>query len=127
MRNQAGEPMRRVFQKPFYVLPIDTQPPAPKNWALYIPHNSTKEGFELHFDEPLSISALQNGISILDNQGNRVVGKVSINHLQHSWHFVPANPWRKEIYQVKISNAVSDLAGNTIPEAQTIELTFTPE
>ncbi|GAB1255891.1 hypothetical protein NBRC116494_03930 [Aurantivibrio plasticivorans] len=127
VRNQHGEPMRSDYQKPFYVLPIDLTSPEINNWAIDTPKRDTREGFEIHFDEPLTLKDLQTAIAIYDSEGNKIAGKSLISHLQLSWHFIPSRAWKKERYQVRLSHALSDLAGNTISNAQDIRLHFTPE
>ncbi|WP_460238608.1 Ig-like domain-containing domain [Aurantivibrio plasticivorans] len=127
LRNQLGEPIRRDYQKPFYVLPIDLKPPVIKSWAIDTPKKDTKEGFEIHFDEPLNLNDLQTAIKIYDSKGNPVAGKPLINHLQLSWHFIPNRAWKDERYQVRLSHALGDLAGNTISNTQDVRWYFTPE
>jgi len=120
--SKRGTPLGQQVTKDFRAAPKDTRQPNPETWLILIPTATTREPFRCELLEPYDWALLNSQISILDESGKIVPGKIGIGHNEMSWLYYPTKAWQPGNYRLKIGTVIEDLAGNSVsrPFAQNI-------
>lgn len=109
-----GNPLKEAFRKTFEVGPPDEQQPDPAQWKLQPPVAGTTEPLRVSFPEPLDHALLHRMVWVVDGQGRRVPGTVTVSDEETRWSLTPEKPWTAGKYRLVIDATIEDLAGNTI-------------
>ena len=110
-------PLKGAFRKQFAAGPADRSPIDPKAWQLDIPKAGTQEALFVRLLESLDAALLQRFIDVVDEKGQLVTGKVTIEEDERVWIFRPDQPWVAGKHSLEILKALEDLAGNKIGRA----------
>jgi hypothetical protein len=113
----AGAPLLREFKKSFDVLPPDETPIDPAAWKVEPPPADSNDLLVVRFPEPLDHSLLERIVWVVDPDGQRVDGEVTVADGETVWQFKPTKRWRAGAYQLVADTALEDLAGNAIGRA----------
>lgn len=109
-----GRPLREPFRKDFRVNPPDDAPPDPSKWIVDAPRGETTGPLALRFPEPLDHAMLGRVLSVEDERGGRIEGRVEVDPDATRWRFTPARPWPRGEFRVVVDADLEDLAGNSI-------------
>lgn len=83
----------------------------PQLWRLDAPRGGTRDSLSVDLRMPIS-SASQGLIAVVDGQGRRVAGRVSLDDGDATWRFQPARPWAEGQHRLVIHPGLEDPAGN---------------
>ena len=109
-----GLRLKKEFAKKIFVGLRDSISPDPGQWDLNIPEKGTIKPLEINLKEPLDYFLLKETISITNENGNPVKGKVAILNKEIMIRFTPSSPWISGNYTLVIETRLEDLAGNNI-------------
>lgn len=109
-----GNPLKESFRKTFRVTAPDDNPPDPKTWKLQAPAAGTRAPFTVRFPKPLDHGLLQRMLWVVDADGKKVAGGVTVAEEETVWRFTPAKAWQVGAYRLVADTRLEDLAGNSI-------------
>lgn len=115
--DSEGIPMVKPFVKTFSVGPEDFTQPDPTNWRLIPPRAKTLEPFTFEFPEPLDHATFARGVTLENGKGEVVRGDITFSADERRAHFTPLKQWKVGLFDLRISNVIEDLAGNSIERA----------
>jgi len=113
-KDAAGNPLKQTFRKRFSVGPPDDMQPRPEKWSIRHPRSGSRLPLVVEFPEPMDHAMLQRVISILDPNGTRVRGSISVDSEETRWIFTPEKAWEAGTHYLSIDSTLEDLAGNSI-------------
>jgi len=111
-KDARGVPLAAEFRKQFHVVPADRTPPDQKNWRITTPKAGTRQPVALNFGKPMDFALITRLVEVPG-----LKGKVTIDHEESEWRFVPDQPWRPGAFSVTVDTSVEDLAGNHVGRA----------
>ena len=76
----------------------------------------------IDFPEPLDHGLLHRMIEVVDAAGRNVRGVNEVANEERSWLFIPAAPWTRGVYSLRVDTALEDLAGNKIDRLFDVDL-----
>jgi hypothetical protein len=120
-----GNPLESELRRAFRAGPADAAQPDPWKWKLLVPQAGTARALEARFPEPLDRALVERLLTVLDAQGRRVPGRVSISEAETIWRFAPEAPWRMETYRLSVGTELEDVAGNSIAAPFEVDMTET--
>jgi hypothetical protein len=82
-------------------------------WKLTAPKAQAREPLQLTLPKSVDHRSLQRFLTVTDDKGQRVDGKIAIGKDEKSWHFTPTQPWQPRGYRLDIDGQLEDVAGNT--------------
>ena len=88
-----------------------SRPLRPEQWQLSPPRRGTRDELSVDLRTPIS-SAGERLIAVLDGQGRRVDGTVTLGDADATWRFKPARPWAAGPHQLVTHPGLEDPAGN---------------
>lgn len=109
----SGAPLVRGFEKRFRAVAPDRVSPRSEDWRLR-PPAAPGEPVVLDFPEPLDRALLERLVAVVDAAGERLAGEVEVAPGERRWSFRPARPWPPGRYELRVSTALEDLAGNSL-------------
>ena len=109
-----GRPLATSFSRRYDVGGDERTRVDPHHWRLEPPVAGTADPLVVRFDRPLDHALLQHCITIVDAEGNHVVGRACIPSGERSWHFAPAARWERARYRLVVEPILEDLAGNSL-------------
>jgi hypothetical protein len=81
-------------------------------WKLTAPKAQSREPLRLTLPKSVDHRSLQRFLSVTDDKGQSVDGKIVIGKDEKSWQFTPTQPWQPRGYRLDIDD-LEDVAGNT--------------
>jgi hypothetical protein len=66
------------------------------------------------FDEPLGRALVGQSLMVVDENGGRIDGMVTVPDSTREWRFTPAHPWRPGSHRLRVSTDLEDVAGNSL-------------
>jgi hypothetical protein len=118
-----GDPLQSGFGKSFRAGPADDTSPDPRNWSIKPPGADTTTALEVRFPEALDRALLDRLISVIDAEGRRVVGTITIQGGETIWMFTPHDPWRAGNYRLSVLSDLEDVAGNSVARPFEVDTT----
>lgn len=109
LKDGNGNPLAQEFRRDFAAGPSERRGIDPQQWKISPPHPGTMEPLAIDFDRPLDYALLGDCFEIPG-----VSGKTGVGAGETRWTFQPDRPWRPGEYQIVISMALEDQAGNRI-------------
>lgn len=109
MKDGNGNPLAEDFRHDFAAGPSERRAIEPKQWKLDPPAAGTLNPLTIDFDRPMDYALLGDCLQIPG-----VSGKPAAAAGETRWVFQPLQPWKPGIYQITVSTALEDLAGNRI-------------
>jgi len=113
-RDARGVGMVERYRKTFHGGAADRIAPDPKSWKITAPRAGGSDALVVTFPEALNYALLQRMLQVDEGHGKYVAGKVSAEHGETEWRFVPDVPWKSGYYQLVVDTAIEDLAGNRV-------------
>ena len=113
-RDAEGRPLGQDHIYRFETGAADRRMPRIDEWTVDAPDAGTRRSLNVNFGEPLDHALAARLISLLDAEGQRVEGTVSVDAGGHRWQLVPARDWRAGEYRLVADGALEDLAGNSL-------------
>jgi hypothetical protein len=113
-KDAEGVPLKQSFRKTFSVGPPDDRQPDPKKWKLTAPSAGTRAPLRVALGKPLDPAMLQRVVWVVDAEGKKVAGKVTVTDRETTWLFTPQRPWQVGAYHLVADTRLEDLCGNSI-------------
>ena len=114
--NASGKHESPRFEKAFSVTSPLRKLPDAKLWTVQSPEIKTLNPLVIKFDRPFDHQLAQGGIKVLDEDGNLIVGSVSIEDNEKTWRFQPENEWKGTSIQLVVDARLEDVAGNNFKD-----------
>ncbi len=112
--DSQGTPLVANTAKSFTVVGNDFVSPSPSKWKISVPELNSSDSLKIKLDESLDHAIVKRGIVVVDAQGKRVDGTVTLADHETVWDFRPAQPWKAGRFTLQIADIIEDLAGNSI-------------
>lgn len=113
MRDSRGLPLARGHEKSYRVSEPDRDQPSTEGWLLE-PPTGPREPVVLTFPEPLDRGLLGGLLEVLNEAGESLAGEVTVGSNETRWSFRPEQPWKAEVYRVRVATQLEDPAGNSL-------------
>jgi hypothetical protein len=104
------------FEQPFTVSPPLRVLPDTELWKFQRPELSTIDPLTITFDRPFDHQLTQTAITVRDEDGHIVPGKVSVENFEQTWHFTPDAAWSTPTIRIVVDARLEDVAGNNFRE-----------
>jgi len=111
LSNSRGAPLGQNHTKKFKVGPAIHERVDAAEWSLAIPKTNTAP-LVARFPRPLDHALLQHALTVHNDKGDPIKGKVTLGKNEASWEFLPESPWVSGNYHLKVGLTLEDLAGN---------------
>jgi hypothetical protein len=108
-----GNKMSQDVVKKFRTTPEDRVRIDVSQWKLDAVKAGTREPLTLTLPKPVDHRSLQRFLSLTDDKGQEVDGKIAIDSQEKAWHFTPKAAWQNRGYRLAIQGELEDVAGNT--------------
>jgi hypothetical protein len=109
-----GQPLKASYRKTFSVgKAVDKCVPM-EQWEIEPPHAGTRQSLEVVLPAPMDSALLRRMVWVLDGNGKKVAGEISLAREETVWRFTPSQPWQKGGYQLTADSRLEDLAGNSL-------------
>ena len=112
--NAQGVKLERGYEKQFRVGPALRSVPDPSKWQMTLPSANSFEELTIEFMRPFDHALLRRMFEVSDDEGNVVVGTITVDKMETRWRFRPTNPWQHGDYVVAVDATLEDLAGNNL-------------
>ena len=109
----TGRPLAAAFTKKFRTRAAERTVPQRKDWRVSAPRVATSEPVALTFSRSMDRALLERLVSVKDDLGETVGGRVEIRSDETVWMLHPHRPWRDRNYIVVVDSRLEDLAGNS--------------
>ena len=100
------------FSHQFLAGPADLRSPTPADWVITPPMAGTTDPVEITLDGSNDHLSLAYRIRVRTGDGERVPGRISLDHDEALWRFSPHDPWSDTDYKISVDPQLEDLAGN---------------
>jgi hypothetical protein len=108
-----GNKMKDDVVKKFRTTPEDRVRIDLSQWKLAVAKAGTRAPLTLTLPKPIDHRSLLRFLSVTDDKGQQIDGKIAIDREEKSWHFTPAQAWQNHSYRLEIKGDLEDVAGNT--------------
>ncbi len=112
--DDKGLPLVNTVEKIYRVTGADRKIVDPVNWTLTSPTIGTFQPLVVDFGEPLDHALINRMITVIDDQGLPVEGKIEAFQEESSISFIPIYHWKSGSYKLLINPKLEDLAGNNL-------------
>lgn len=85
----------------------------PAAWAIAAPRPGSRLPLTVTLHAPLNASAATL-LAVADSTGQRLPGRAELVDGETAWRFVPARPWRRGSYRLRVHPSIEDPAGNRL-------------
>lgn len=110
----TGRPLADSFHKVFTVGPADRKSPEYKKWRVLAPLRGTTSPVSLRLEKSLDAALLKRMMVVCDSRGKPIEGTIETAGGETEWRFIPTLPWRPGRFEIRVSAALEDLAGNNL-------------
>ena len=115
-RDTRGARLVRGAVHRFRAVRADHRGPDPSAWRVAAPGTGTSAPLEVALDGPLDHAMGARLIGVW-RDGERVEGEARLVDGDRRWTFVPVTGWRPGAYELRVSAALEDPAGNSVSRA----------
>jgi len=105
---------QKEFRKSFTAGPADEEKIDPKKWKILPPAAGTAQPLQVRFNESLDHGLLHRVLWIVDGDGKKIAGKISVSEEETLWSFTPEKPWQAGRFKLVADVILEDLAANRI-------------
>ena len=109
-----GAPLGAPFERRLRVGDADRRSPDPARWRIDPIRAGSQAPVVVAFDEPLDRALVGQSLMVVDENGGRIDGMVTVPDSAREWRFTPAHPWRPGSYRLRVSTDLEDVAGNSL-------------
>lgn len=113
-QNTNGIPLDKVYNWKFAATKRDSLCPQIDQWSLGLPTKDTRGPLQISLHETVDYFILLESVSIIDDSGKRINGRVEITQKCSTFQFIPNANWRIGKYYLQIDSKLEDLAGNNL-------------
>lgn len=113
-KDVQGLPLQQSYTKKFIVGARDSTSPNPELWILHLPAEGTDQPLKVSFKEPLDYFLISETISIVDEKGTSIPGKIKVINKETGFDFFPHKQWQPGQYCLRVASHLEDLAGNNL-------------
>ena len=114
VRDAAGRPLGRRFERRWAVRPADRARVAPERWVVTAPPVGSIERLTVQLDAPVDRLLLAERVNLRDPRGQAVSGTVQISPAGDRWSLAPDEPWSAGAYALEVDVTLEDHAGNSV-------------
>jgi hypothetical protein len=114
MVDSCGRSLRQPCYKPFVVGAAVRDPIAVSNWKVLPPVTKSRQPLTLLFPRPLDWALLWRSITVTQEGGAPMPGRISIDRSERRWRFMPALPWAAGRYCIRVAPDLEDVCGNNM-------------
>jgi hypothetical protein len=114
MLDLCGRPLRESYYKAFQVAAAIRSPVTIEQWKILPPLTRSRQPLALLFPQPLDWALLWHAITVVSKGGQPMPGQVAVEQDERRWSFIPASPWIRGSYYVRIAASLEDVCGNNI-------------
>ncbi|MEX2213533.1 MAG: hypothetical protein WD768_05370 [Phycisphaeraceae bacterium] len=125
-RDASGRPLKASHWKAFKATAADVTQPDPDKWEVKVPPTGLRRALEIRFPDGLDHGMLEHVIKIVNADGQRVRGKVSIGESETQWTFIPDEAWRAGLHTINVPHTLEDCAGNSVGRPFEVDLNAGP-
>jgi len=79
-----------------------------------LPAEGTDQPLKVSFKEPLDYFLISETISIVDEKGTSIPGKIKVINKETGFDFFPHKQWQPGQYCLRVASHLEDLAGNNL-------------
>jgi hypothetical protein len=108
-----GNKIGKDVVKTFRTTPEDRARIDLSAWKLTPPKAQSREPLTLALPKSIDHRGMQRQLSVIDDKGQAIDGKISIGKDEKTWQFTPTQPWQARGYHLDIDGELEDVAGNT--------------
>ena len=109
-----GAPLGAPFERRLRVGDADRRSPDPVRWRIDPIRAGSQAPVVVAFDEPLDRALVGQSLMVVDENGGRIAGMVTVPDSAREWRFTPAHPRRPGSYRLRVSTDLEDVAGNSL-------------
>jgi hypothetical protein len=109
----SGQPLGKAFKKTFRTVAEKRTRPLPEKWTVRPSPHGTRQPLVVEFPDPLDRALLDRFLTVRDQRGQPVAGRIEVGKEERSWIFHPEQPWDDSYYTLTVDGDLEDLAGNT--------------
>lgn len=117
----AGQLLRQGAQKTFVTTAADRTSPRLDAWSMSAPRAGSREPLLVTFGEVLDQALLSDSLRVETAAGRPVPGHAAAVDGERGWRFTPDAAWGQGGYQLAVSAALEDVAGNNLREPFEVE------
>lgn len=126
-KDAQGNPLKASFRKTFTVVAPDRKMPVLKDWKLTPPAAGTTQPLKIAFDEPLEQALASRMIEVVDAEGMKIKGQMTVSQHETRWSFAPKQSWKPGTYTLVVDSELEDLAGNSMVKPFEVDLSKAPK
>ncbi len=113
-QSTKGVDLLKKYSKFFITGNRDSVSPNPDTWTLVLPKAGTKTPLMIGFGEALDHFLLRETISIRDQNGLLIKGRLQVTENDTKCHFIPDDAWVEGYYSLNTIAKLEDLSGNNL-------------
>ncbi|MBM4069539.1 MAG: hypothetical protein FJ271_11405 [Planctomycetes bacterium] len=113
MLDANGQRLGKEYRKKFRTTAEHRARVAVDDWRIKPPHAGGNGPVIVSFPKIMDHSSLDRYLSVRDDKGQALAGKIDIGRDEKTWFFTPAQPWTAGTYTLVIDERLEDTAGNT--------------
>jgi hypothetical protein len=113
-RDADGAPLARGVSRRYWVGPALRRAVDPDLWRIAWPAALSTDPLEIRFDRPMDHALLRSALTVTDDDGAPVDGRIEVGPEEASWRFHPDRPWRPGRHTLRVEPYLEDLAGNSL-------------
>ncbi len=113
MLDASGRELGEAFTKKFRTRAAERTLPLTKDWRVTVPPAGTGQPLQIIFPRPMDRALLDRMVSVKDDRGELVSGRIEVRSDETIWILHPHRPWRDSQYIVAVDPRLEDLAGNS--------------
>ena len=117
LKDSLSRPLSQPFHKRFRVTEALREAISVDAWRLVTPAAGSSHSLVVEFPRPLDRALLRNTLALFFELAEVVQGEIDVSQEERRWSFTPVSPWKAGDYQVRISDSLEDICGNTITGA----------
>jgi hypothetical protein len=113
LRDADGQALGKAFQKKFCTTAAERSLLRVEDWTVQPPRAGARQPLVVKFPRPLDRALLDRLVTVANEQGQTVAGRIEVGPEERSWLFHPEQPWQPLPYTLVVDPRLEDLAGNT--------------
>ncbi len=104
----------KPFEKKFHVVALDTMAPNIGEWDLMLPNAKSKSPIRITFAASVDLMSLYHRLTILNDQGLEIKGRIGKGIKEKQWMFTPIDNWEEGNYMIHVNTRFADPSGNNL-------------
>src|SRR5262245_41561727 len=113
LSDPEGNKIGKDYVKKFHTTPEDRVRIDVSQWKVEYPKAQGRQPLGITFPKSVDHRSLQRFLSVTDEKGNPIDGKIIIGAEEKTWQFTPTEPWQARMYRLDCEDVLEDVCGNT--------------